>query len=143
MQRLQVARRELALESAINRLDRFDLVILDDFAYVSKDQAETSVLFELISARYRATFPLHNSQPAVWRMGQGLPRPSHDGGRRRPFGPPLDHFELNVESYRRRTALQRKQQGPASRATPKNVGVPQHRRISTASTSPNDPLFSS
>jgi hypothetical protein len=36
VQRLQVARRELALESAINRLDRFDLVILDDFAYVSK-----------------------------------------------------------------------------------------------------------
>ncbi|MCO4883485.1 ATP-binding protein, partial [Paraburkholderia caribensis] len=36
-------------------------------------------------------------------------------------------FELNVESYRRRTALERKQQGPgrpASRATPKNVGVP-------------------
>ena len=26
--------------------------ILDDLAYVTKDQAETSVLFELISARY-------------------------------------------------------------------------------------------
>ena len=52
VQRLQVARRELVLEAAINRLDRFDLLILDDLAYVSKDQAETSVLFELISARY-------------------------------------------------------------------------------------------
>jgi len=41
VQRLQVARRELALEAAINRLDRFDLLILDDLAYVSKDQAET------------------------------------------------------------------------------------------------------
>jgi DNA replication protein DnaC len=40
-----VARRELALEAAVNRLDRFDLVILDDLAYVSKDQAETSVPF--------------------------------------------------------------------------------------------------
>jgi hypothetical protein len=47
-----VARRELALEAAIARLDRFHLLILDDLAYVSKDQAETSVLFELISARY-------------------------------------------------------------------------------------------
>jgi DNA replication protein DnaC len=27
------------------------LLILDDIAYVTKDQAETSVLFELISAR--------------------------------------------------------------------------------------------
>jgi hypothetical protein len=39
-------------------------------------------------------------------------------------------FELNVESYRRRTAMQRKQQGPgrpASFATPNNVGVaPRH-----------------
>jgi DNA replication protein DnaC len=52
VQRLQVARRELALESAIARLDRYDLLILDDFAYFSKDQAETSVLFELIAARY-------------------------------------------------------------------------------------------
>jgi hypothetical protein len=38
VQRLQVTRRELALEAAINRLDRFDLVILDDLAYVSKDR---------------------------------------------------------------------------------------------------------
>ena len=44
VQRLQVARRELALEAAINRLDRFHLLILDDLAYVSKDQAETSAL---------------------------------------------------------------------------------------------------
>src|ERR1700686_5180654 len=40
VQRLQVARRELALESTIAKLDR-DLLILDDIAYVTKDQAET------------------------------------------------------------------------------------------------------
>jgi hypothetical protein len=47
---LQIARRELVLESAIAKLDRYDLLILDDIAYVTKDQAETSVLFELIAA---------------------------------------------------------------------------------------------
>lgn len=52
VQRLQVARRELALESAIAELDRDDLLILDDITYVTKDQAETSVLFELIATRY-------------------------------------------------------------------------------------------
>src|SRR5207302_3610560 len=46
VQRLQIARRELALESAIARLDKYHLLILDDLAYVTKDQAETSVLFE-------------------------------------------------------------------------------------------------
>ena len=45
-----IARRNLGLEATINRLDRFDLLILDDLAYVTKDQAETSVLFKLISA---------------------------------------------------------------------------------------------
>ena len=52
VQKLQLARRELALESAIAKLDKYHLLILDDLAYVAKDQAETSVLFELISARY-------------------------------------------------------------------------------------------
>ncbi|MEV4610791.1 ATP-binding protein, partial [Neorhizobium sp. LMR1-1-1.1] len=43
VQKLQVARRELQLESAIDKLNKYDLLILDDLAYVTKDQAETSV----------------------------------------------------------------------------------------------------
>jgi DNA replication protein DnaC len=80
VQKLQVARRELALESAIGGLERFDLLILDDITYVTKDQAETSVLFELISARY--------GEPAGRGMGQDLPRPGHDPrGRGSPRSP--------------------------------------------------------
>jgi DNA replication protein DnaC len=52
VQHLQAARQGLTLAHEITRLDRFDLLILDDLSYVRKDQAETSVLFELISARY-------------------------------------------------------------------------------------------
>jgi DNA replication protein DnaC len=52
VQRLQVARRDLELEAAISKLDKYQLLILDDIAYVTKDQAETSVLFELIASRY-------------------------------------------------------------------------------------------
>jgi DNA replication protein DnaC len=52
VQRLQIARRELTLEAAVAKLDKYHLLILDDLAYVTKDQAETSVLFELIGARY-------------------------------------------------------------------------------------------
>ncbi|CDZ55084.1 Transposase-associated ATP-binding protein, putative, partial CDS, partial [Neorhizobium galegae bv. officinalis] len=36
VQKLQVARRELQLESAIDKLNKFDLLILDDLAYVTK-----------------------------------------------------------------------------------------------------------
>ena len=42
VQRLQVARRELALESALAKLDKYHLLILDDIAYVNKDQAESA-----------------------------------------------------------------------------------------------------
>jgi DNA replication protein DnaC len=52
VQKIQVARRELALEAALAKLDKYHLLILDDIAYVTKNQAETSVLFALISARY-------------------------------------------------------------------------------------------
>ena len=50
VQRLQVARQDLALTQEIAKLDKFDLLILDDLSYVRKDQAETSALFELIAA---------------------------------------------------------------------------------------------
>lgn len=40
VQRLQAARRELALEAAINRLDRFDLVILDSCGVLGNVELE-------------------------------------------------------------------------------------------------------
>ena len=64
VQRLQVARRDLELDAAINKLDKYQLLILDDIAYVTKDQTETSVLFELIAARYeRRSLLITANQP--------------------------------------------------------------------------------
>jgi DNA replication protein DnaC len=128
VQRLQVARRELVLEAAIGRLDRFDLVILDDFAYVTKDQAETSVLFELISARYERRSLLITANQPFGEWGKVFPDPAMTLAAVDRLVHHSTIFELNVESYRRKTAMaQRKQQGPgrpAKAATPKNVGVP-------------------
>ena len=64
VQKLQLARRELTLETTIAKLDKYHLLILDDLSYVAKDQAETSVLFELISARYeRRSLLITANQP--------------------------------------------------------------------------------
>jgi DNA replication protein DnaC len=52
VQRLQAARRDLRLPAEIAKLDRFDLLLLDDFSYVRRDQTESTVLFELIAERY-------------------------------------------------------------------------------------------
>ena len=56
------------LEAAIAKLDKYHLLILDDLAYVTKDQAETSVLFELIAARYerRSLFITANQPFGEW-----------------------------------------------------------------------------
>ena len=108
VQRLQVARRELAFESAITKLDKYHLLVLDDLAYVSKDQAETSVLFELIAARYeRRSMLITANQPfGEWDKifpDQAMTLAAIDR---------LVHhatiLEMNVESYRRKTAIERK-----------------------------------
>ena len=52
VQRLLVAKRELILERAIKRLDRFEAVIIDDIGYVQQDREEMEVLFMFLSARY-------------------------------------------------------------------------------------------
>lgn len=52
VQQLQRAKAELQLQAALGKLDKFDLLILDDLSYVQKSAAETSVLFELIAHRY-------------------------------------------------------------------------------------------
>jgi DNA replication protein DnaC len=111
VQRLQMARRELALESAIAKLDKYHLLILDDIAYVTKDQAETSVLFELIGARYERRSLLVTANQPFGEWGKIFP----DQAMTLAVIDRLVHhatiFEMNVESYRRRTALERKR-GP-------------------------------
>jgi DNA replication protein DnaC len=117
VQRLQAARQALQLEAAIAKLDKYHLLILDDLSYVHKDHAETSVLFELIGARYeRRSMLITANQPfADWNkvfpdhamLIAAIDRLIHHS----------IIFEMNVESYRRRGALQRKQS-----VTPKAVG---------------------
>lgn len=108
VQKLQVARRELGLEAAINKLDKFDLLILDDLAYVTKDQAETSVLFELISARYeRRSILITANQPfAEWN--RIFPDPAMTLAAVDRLVHHATILELNVESYRRRVAVSRR-----------------------------------
>jgi len=54
VQQLQQARKELRLDDALHKLDKYAVLILDDIGYVRKSEAETHVLFELISYRYEA-----------------------------------------------------------------------------------------
>jgi len=123
VQKLQIARRDLVLEAAITKLDKYQLLILDDIAYVTKDQAETSVLFELISARYeRRSLMITANQPfAEWGRifpDQAMTLAAIDR---------LVHhstiLEMNVDSYRRKEAIESSRSAgrPLSKATIKSA----------------------
>lgn len=52
VQELELAYKEKKLSAMLDKLARYDLLILDDIGYVQKSKKETSVLFELIGERY-------------------------------------------------------------------------------------------
>src|SRR3546814_9616505 len=54
----------------------YHLLILDDLAYVAKDQAETSVLFELISARYECRSMLITANQPFGEWNRVFPDPA-------------------------------------------------------------------
>lgn len=52
VQELLAAKRDLALPRALQRLDGFELLILDDIGYVQQSADEVEVLFTLMAERY-------------------------------------------------------------------------------------------
>ena len=52
VQQLLVAKRQLTLEKEMRRLDRFDVVVLDDIGYIQQDREEMEVLFTFLAERY-------------------------------------------------------------------------------------------
>jgi DNA replication protein DnaC len=108
IKKLQAAKRDLSLPSALDKLDKFDCLILDDFGYVQRDSLETSVLFELISDRYeRKSLIVTCNQPfGEWDkifVDKTMAVAAIDR---------LIHraiiLELNEESYRKKAALTQK-----------------------------------
>jgi DNA replication protein DnaC len=64
VQHLQQAKADYALAKALTKLDHYALLVIDDIGYVRKDEAETSVLFELVMHRYeRKSLLVTSNQP--------------------------------------------------------------------------------
>ena len=119
VQKLQQARRDLVLEAAIAKLDKYHLLILDDIAYVTKDQAETSVLFELISARYERRSMLITANQPFGAWDTIFPDPAMTLAAVDRIVHHATIFEMNVESYRRKAAVKAKGPGrPPKQASP-------------------------
>ncbi|MGH6853545.1 MAG: ATP-binding protein, partial [Methylocella sp.] len=98
------------------------LLILEDLCYVRKDQAETSVLFELIAARYERRSLMITANQPFGEWTSVFP----DAAMTLAAVDRLVHhskiFEMNVESYRRKAA--------AARATRKSKSLSDSKRDS-------------
>jgi len=107
VQSLQAARRDLQLPAMLEKLDRFDLIILDDLSYVRRDTAETSVIFELISHRYeRLSLMITANQPfSAWELV--FPDPAMTVAAIDRLVHHATIIEMNGESYRKRSAENR------------------------------------
>ena len=116
VQRLQAARRDLRLPAELAKLDRFDLIILDDLSYARRDQAETSVLFELIAERYERRSLAITANTPFSQWGEVFVEPAMTLAAIDRLVHHSVILEMNVESYRRRSA----QQGHAPAGRKKN-----------------------
>jgi DNA replication protein DnaC len=108
VQKLQSAKKDLVLPATLDKLDRYDCLILDDFGYVQKDELETNVLFELICERYeRKSLIITCNQPfKEWErifIDKQMAIAAIDR---------LVHhatiLEIEAESYRKKQAISRK-----------------------------------
>jgi DNA replication protein DnaC len=110
VQQLQKARENLGLEDALKKLDKYELLILDDIGYVKKSDSESQVLFELIAHRYERSSLLITTNQAFseWDSIFGdnmmtvaaIDRLVHHA----------DIYKIEGESYRKKEALKSNQE---------------------------------
>lgn len=64
VQHLQLAKKDLDLMTAMTRLDKYRVLIIDDIGYVKKTDSETHALFEFIAHRYESgSLVITSNQP--------------------------------------------------------------------------------
>ena len=106
VQQLQQARERLQLESALQKLDKYQVLILDDFGYVKKNHLETHVLFELIAHRYETGSLITTSNQPFSDWDQIFPDEMMTVAAIDRLVHHANLIEIRSGSYRRKTAMQ-------------------------------------
>lgn len=108
VQQLLTARRDLQLEREIRRLDRYDVVILDDIGYVQQDRQEMEVLFTFLAERYERRSVVITSNLVFSQWDQIFKDPMTTAAAIDRLVHHATILELAGESYRSETAKQRR-----------------------------------
>ena len=75
VEKLLIAKKEYELESALKKLDKFDVIILDDIGYVQQSRDEMEVLFTLLADRYERKSLMISSNLVFSKWGQIFKEP--------------------------------------------------------------------
>jgi DNA replication protein DnaC len=123
--RLLAAKRDYELERELRRLDRFDVIILDDIGYVQQSREEMEVLFTFLAERYerRSLMITSNLVFSEWDKIFKDPLTTAAAIDRIVHHSIIVEFGKEIGSLRMEEAARRNQQEfTASRPEPKDVG---------------------
>lgn len=105
VQGLLAAKRDLALEREMRRLDRFEAVIIDDIGYVQQQQEEMEVLFTFLAERYERKSVLITSNLVFSQWDKIFKDPMTTAAAIDRIVHHCTILELNGSSYRTEKAL--------------------------------------
>lgn len=115
VQRLLIAKRDLRLEDEFKKLDRFDVVIIDDIGYVQQGRDEMEVLFTFLGERYERRSVMITSNLLFSQWDRIFKDPMTTACA---IDRVIHHstiLELTGKSYRSETAKKRNKPGESSR----------------------------
>lgn len=107
VQRLLAARQSLTLERALAKLERFDVVIVDDIGYVQQSREEMEVLFTFLAERYERKSVMLTSNLVFSQWDRIFKDPMTTAAAIDRLVHHSTILEMTGESYRTRTAEKR------------------------------------
>ena len=108
VERLLVAKQRLELEKELKKLDRFELVVLDDIGYVQQSREEMEVLFTFLAQRYERRSLIITSNLVFSEWDKIFKDPMTTAAAIDRLVHHSVILELNHESYRARAAKNRR-----------------------------------
>lgn len=118
VQELQLARSGLRLEDALQKLDKYRVIVLDDFGYVKKSEQETHVLFELIAHRYETGSLIVTSNQPFAEWDRIFPDPMMTVAAVDRLIHHATIIEVTSDSYRRKEAMRQLDAGQTTTTWP-------------------------
>src|SRR6266852_9932053 len=110
------AKRDLELERELRRLDRFEVLILDDLGYVQQSRDEMEVLFTLLAERYERRSVLLTSNLVFSQWEKIFKDPMTTAAAVDRLVHHSAILEMNLPSYRMESAKKQQSKAPADGA---------------------------